>query len=79
MQVTQWVNSKAKLPLHIPCRHLLTHALFKALFFICAGGVIRSIGDDQDISFIGGLSNFMGGLSNFMGSLSLLYLPLLVV
>jgi NADH:ubiquinone oxidoreductase subunit 5 (subunit L)/multisubunit Na+/H+ antiporter MnhA subunit len=24
--------------------HLLTHALFKALFFICAGGVIHSVG-----------------------------------
>jgi NADH-ubiquinone oxidoreductase chain 5 len=36
--------------------HLLTHALFKDLLFICAGVVIHSIGDSQDISFIGGLS-----------------------
>lgn len=36
--------------------HLLTHALFKALLFMCAGGVIHSIGDSQDIRFIGGLS-----------------------
>jgi NADH-ubiquinone oxidoreductase chain 5 len=36
--------------------HLLTHALFKALLFICAGGVIHSIGDSQDIRFMGSLS-----------------------
>ena len=35
--------------------HLLTHALFKALLFKCAGGVIHSIGDSQDIRFMGGL------------------------
>ena len=35
---------------------LLTHALFKALLFMCAGGVIHSMGDSQDIPFIGGLS-----------------------
>jgi len=39
--------------------HLLTHALFKALLFICAGGVIHSIGDSQDIRYIGGLSVYM--------------------
>ena len=39
--------------------HLLTHALFKALLFMCAGGVIRSIGDSQDIRFMGGLSVYM--------------------
>jgi NADH-ubiquinone oxidoreductase chain 5 len=39
--------------------HLLTHALFKALLFMCAGGVIHSIGDSQDISFIGGISIYM--------------------
>lgn len=36
--------------------HLLTHALFKALLFICAGIVIHSVKDSQDIRFIGGLS-----------------------
>jgi NADH:ubiquinone oxidoreductase subunit 5 (subunit L)/multisubunit Na+/H+ antiporter MnhA subunit len=39
--------------------NLLTHALFKALLFMCAGGVIHSIGDSQDIRFMGGLSIYM--------------------
>nr|YP_009351333.1 NADH dehydrogenase subunit 5 [Crenetermes albotarsalis]AQP29293.1 NADH dehydrogenase subunit 5 [Crenetermes albotarsalis] len=39
--------------------HLLTHALFKALLFMCAGGVIHSMGDSQDIRFLGGLSVYM--------------------
>nr|WNL54180.1 NADH dehydrogenase subunit 5 [Microcerotermes aff. subinteger] len=39
--------------------HLLTHALFKALLFMCAGGVIHSMGDSQDIRFMGGLAVYM--------------------
>nr|URH16926.1 NADH dehydrogenase subunit 5 [Microcerotermes papuanus] len=39
--------------------HLLTHALFKALLFMCAGGVIHCMGDSQDIRFMGGLSVYM--------------------
>lgn len=35
--------------------HLLTHALFKALLFLCAGVVIHSLGDYQDIRIMGGL------------------------
>ena len=35
--------------------HLLAHALFKALLFICAGSVIHSVKDYQDIRIIGGL------------------------
>jgi len=35
--------------------HLLAHALFKALLFMCAGCVIHSIKDYQDIRIIGGL------------------------
>jgi NADH-ubiquinone oxidoreductase chain 5 len=39
--------------------HLLTHALFKALLFICAGAIIHNIKNSQDIRDIGGLSIFM--------------------
>lgn len=33
--------------------HLLTHALFKALLFICAGNIIHNFYNCQDIRFIG--------------------------
>nr|YP_010702844.1 NADH dehydrogenase subunit 5 [Agrilus adelphinus]WCO09271.1 NADH dehydrogenase subunit 5 [Agrilus adelphinus] len=39
--------------------HLLTHALFKALLFMCAGYMIHSLSDCQDIRFMGNLSIFM--------------------
>jgi NADH:ubiquinone oxidoreductase subunit 5 (subunit L)/multisubunit Na+/H+ antiporter MnhA subunit len=35
---------------------LSTQALFKALLFICAGVIIDTIRDSQDISFMGNLS-----------------------
>nr|URX52988.1 NADH dehydrogenase subunit 5 [Glyptotermes sp. 6 AB-2022a] len=36
--------------------HLLTHALFSALLFMCAGVIIHTMKDSQDIRFMGGLS-----------------------
>nr|AFQ62150.1 NADH dehydrogenase subunit 5 [Noteridae sp. MJTNT-2012] len=39
--------------------HLLTHAVFKALLFMCAGSIIHSVGDNQDIRFMGGLVSSM--------------------
>lgn len=37
--------------------HLVTHALFKALLFICAGNIIHRINNNQDIRIIGYLTN----------------------
>nr|QGA73997.1 NADH dehydrogenase subunit 5 [Cryptocephalus flavolimbatus] len=39
--------------------HLLTHALFKALLFMCAGLIIHSFINSQDIRYLGGLVNQM--------------------
>nr|YP_009373410.1 NADH dehydrogenase subunit 5 [Neostylopyga rhombifolia]AQD17631.1 NADH dehydrogenase subunit 5 [Neostylopyga rhombifolia] len=36
--------------------HLLTHALFKALLFMCAGMIIHVMKDSQDIRYMGNLS-----------------------
>nr|YP_010463273.1 NADH dehydrogenase subunit 5 [Macropes harringtonae]UUJ37797.1 NADH dehydrogenase subunit 5 [Macropes harringtonae] len=39
--------------------HLLTHAFFKALLFLCAGLYIHGVNDTQDIRYMGGfVSNF---------------------
>nr|WGL39503.1 NADH dehydrogenase subunit 5 [Typhlodessus monteithi] len=35
--------------------HLLTHAMFKALLFMCAGCIIHNLKDMQDIRFMGNL------------------------
>nr|AMA06653.1 NADH dehydrogenase subunit 5 [Cryptolaemus montrouzieri] len=39
--------------------HLLTHALFKALLFMCAGNMIHNLNNMQDIRFMGSLINKM--------------------
>nr|YP_010278736.1 NADH dehydrogenase subunit 5 [Apachyus feae]UKE80568.1 NADH dehydrogenase subunit 5 [Apachyus feae] len=39
--------------------HLLTHALFKALLFMCAGSMIHNLSDSQDIRLMGGISGQM--------------------
>uniref|UniRef100_UPI0030FE73E1 NADH dehydrogenase subunit 5 n=1 Tax=Sphingonotus salinus TaxID=319241 RepID=UPI0030FE73E1 len=39
--------------------HLLTHALFSALLFMCAGSMIHNLSDSQDIRFMGSIVNFM--------------------
>nr|AIW64962.1 NADH dehydrogenase subunit 5 [Nyctemera arctata albofasciata] len=36
--------------------HMLTHAMFKALLFMCAGVIIHMMNDTQDIRFMGGIS-----------------------
>nr|UEP16613.1 NADH dehydrogenase subunit 5 [Botanophila rubrifrons] len=39
--------------------HLLSHALFKALLFMCAGAIIHNMNNNQDIRLMGGLSFMM--------------------
>nr|YP_010240543.1 NADH dehydrogenase subunit 5 [Nothybus sumatranus]QTF87884.1 NADH dehydrogenase subunit 5 [Nothybus sumatranus] len=39
--------------------HLLSHALFKALLFMCAGAIIHNMGDSQDIRGMGALGIHM--------------------
>nr|WBR65672.1 NADH dehydrogenase subunit 5 [Layahima sp. 3 YZ-2022a] len=39
--------------------HLLTHALFKALLFMCAGSIIHNMKNTQDIRLMGGLVTMM--------------------
>nr|UYX62244.1 NADH dehydrogenase subunit 5 [Spilosoma lubricipeda] len=39
--------------------HLLTHAMFKALLFMCAGVIIHLMNDMQDIRFMGGISFYI--------------------
>nr|NP_112428.1 NADH dehydrogenase subunit 5 [Tetrodontophora bielanensis]AAK30947.1 NADH dehydrogenase subunit 5 [Tetrodontophora bielanensis] len=59
--------------------HLLSHALFKSLLFLCAGVFIHGMGDTQDIRGLGGVSMLTPVTSlYFLGcSLSLCGFPFL--
>ncbi len=39
--------------------HLMTHAFFKSLLFLCAGSVIHALGGEQDMNRMGGLRRQM--------------------
>ncbi|MFI5156615.1 MAG: NADH-quinone oxidoreductase subunit L [Chitinophagales bacterium] len=39
--------------------HVMTHAFFKALLFLCAGSVIHAIHNEQDIRHMGGLKKYL--------------------
>lgn len=39
--------------------HVMTHAFFKALLFLCAGSVIHGMGGEQDLRKMGGLGKHM--------------------
>nr|YP_009742241.1 NADH dehydrogenase subunit 5 [Zemeros flegyas]QID90326.1 NADH dehydrogenase subunit 5 [Zemeros flegyas] len=39
--------------------HLLTHAMFKALLFMCAGMIIHMMNNNQDIRLMGGISIYI--------------------
>nr|YP_009967205.1 NADH dehydrogenase subunit 5 [Sinopodisma pieli]ATO88560.1 NADH dehydrogenase subunit 5 [Sinopodisma pieli] len=59
--------------------HLLAHALFKALLFMCAGSMIHNLKDSQDIRFMGSIINFMPltSICFNVSSLSLCGMPFL--
>nr|WDE75833.1 NADH dehydrogenase subunit 5 [Monochamus sartor urussovii] len=59
--------------------HLLTHALFKALLFMCAGAIIHSMNNCQDIRYMGNLINQMPLVCSFFNicNFSLCGLPFL--
>jgi len=51
--------------------HLLTHALFKALLFMCAGAIIHARSENQDVRFIGSLVGLIPVISVCMNVASL--------
>nr|QNP09682.1 NADH dehydrogenase subunit 5 [Ochthebius sp. IBE<ESP> AV177] len=59
--------------------HLLTHALFKALLFMCAGCMIHNLMNCQDIRFMGGFMKQLPLTCSFfnISNLSLCGLPFL--
>nr|WGL40195.1 NADH dehydrogenase subunit 5 [Aporia hippia] len=59
--------------------HLLTHAMFKALLFMCAGMVIHMLNNNQDIRCMGGMSMYipMTSLCFNISNLALCGIPFL--
>lgn len=46
--------------------HLLAHAIFKALLFMCAGRIIHRVGEFQDIRAIGALPSTIPAVAGFI-------------
>ena len=59
--------------------HLLTHAIFKSLLFICAGIIIHLINNNQDIRLCGKLNEFIPFtiIRFYISSLALIGFPFL--
>lgn len=57
--------------------HVMTHAFFKALLFLCAGSVIHAMGGEQDIRKMGGLSKNMRitYITFFIGCIAIAGIP----
>lgn len=57
--------------------HLITHAFFKALLFLCAGSVIIALHHEQDMRKMGGLARYLPitYLTFVIGALALCALP----
>ena len=58
--------------------HLLTHAFFKALLFLCAGAVIHALHEEQDVRRMGGMRKFMPftHIAALMGVLAISGIPI---
>jgi NADH-ubiquinone oxidoreductase chain 5 len=59
--------------------HLVNHAFFKALLFLCAGIIIHALNDEQRLNKMGGLVQLLPFTYSMMliGSMSLIALPFL--
>src|SRR6202790_4202796 len=57
--------------------HVMTHAFFKGLLFLCAGSVIHALGGEQDMSKMGGLRKKLPitFLTMFIATLAIAALP----
>ncbi len=57
--------------------HVMTHAFFKALLFLCAGSVIHAMGGEQDMRKMGGLASRIPKTyrTMFIGALAISGIP----
>jgi len=57
--------------------HLMTHAFFKALLFLCSGSVIHAMAGQQDMRHMGGLKKYMPVtyLTMLIGTLAIAGIP----
>jgi NADH-quinone oxidoreductase subunit L len=57
--------------------HVMTHAFFKGLLFMCAGSVIHALGDEQDMNKMGGLRHKLPitFLTMFIATLAIAAIP----
>jgi NADH-ubiquinone oxidoreductase chain 5 len=59
--------------------HLINHAFFKALLFLCAGSIIHAVSNEQDVRKMGGLAKVLPITYSlmFIGTMSLVGFPFL--